>query len=155
MYGKQKSAFFRTFECGLFFMRKTGLEPVRCEPHAPQTCASASSATSACDNYVNGYIIHDCGGFVKRNFDFSRKKLPRRSISTTAIMYFALSGRDQHSAIYPLISSRAILMSRICSSPEISRSMVNEPSNPSSASFFITAPMLALPCPRGVSSPRP
>ena len=28
-------------------VRKTGLEPVRCEPHAPQTCASASSATLA------------------------------------------------------------------------------------------------------------
>ena len=28
-------------------MRKTGLEPVQCELHAPQTCASASSATSA------------------------------------------------------------------------------------------------------------
>ncbi len=28
-------------------MRKTGLEPVWCYPHAPQTCASASSATPA------------------------------------------------------------------------------------------------------------
>ena len=28
-------------------VRETGLEPVRCEPHAPQTCASASSATLA------------------------------------------------------------------------------------------------------------
>ena len=28
-------------------MRKTGLEPVWNAPHAPQTCASASSATSA------------------------------------------------------------------------------------------------------------
>ena len=28
-------------------VRETGLEPVRCEPHAPQTCASASSATPA------------------------------------------------------------------------------------------------------------
>ena len=34
------------FECP-FSMRETGLEPVRCEPHAPQTCASASSATLA------------------------------------------------------------------------------------------------------------
>ena len=34
---------------GWFFVlvRETGLEPVRCEPHAPQTCASASSATLA------------------------------------------------------------------------------------------------------------
>ena len=31
----------------LLLVRKTGLEPVQCEPHAPQTCASASSATSA------------------------------------------------------------------------------------------------------------
>ena len=31
-----------------FLVRETGLEPVRCEPHAPQTCASASSATPAC-----------------------------------------------------------------------------------------------------------
>ena len=30
-----------------FLVRETGLEPVRCEPHAPQTCASASSATLA------------------------------------------------------------------------------------------------------------
>ena len=28
-------------------VRETGLEPVRCKPHAPQTCASASSATLA------------------------------------------------------------------------------------------------------------
>ena len=33
--------------CTLFVVRETGLEPVRCEPHAPQTCASASSATLA------------------------------------------------------------------------------------------------------------
>ena len=32
----------------LFMVRKTGLEPVRSDPHAPQTCASAGSATSAC-----------------------------------------------------------------------------------------------------------
>ena len=31
----------------LYLVRETGLEPVRCEPHAPQTCASASSATLA------------------------------------------------------------------------------------------------------------
>ena len=30
-----------------WLVRETGLEPVRCEPHAPQTCASASSATLA------------------------------------------------------------------------------------------------------------
>ena len=43
------------------FMRKTGLEPVRCKPHAPQTCASASSATSA---YL-GLLRKD---FPDRNF---------------------------------------------------------------------------------------
>ena len=36
----------RLYRVGLF-LRETGLEPVRCEPHAPQTCASASSATLA------------------------------------------------------------------------------------------------------------
>ena len=30
-------------------VRETGLEPVQCELHAPQTCASASSATPAGD----------------------------------------------------------------------------------------------------------
>ena len=38
-----------------FLVRKTGLEPVRCEPHAPQTCASASSATSA---FVTILVYH-------------------------------------------------------------------------------------------------
>ena len=33
-------------------VRETGLEPVRCEPHAPQTCASASSATLASTSIV-------------------------------------------------------------------------------------------------------
>ena len=30
-----------------FLVRETGLEPVRVAPHAPQTCASADSATLA------------------------------------------------------------------------------------------------------------
>ena len=33
--------------CWLFLVRETGLEPVRVAPHAPQTCASADSATLA------------------------------------------------------------------------------------------------------------
>ena len=33
--------------CPFLMVRETGLEPVRCEPHAPQTCASACSATLA------------------------------------------------------------------------------------------------------------
>ena len=37
-------------------VRETGLEPVRCEPHAPQTCASASSATLA---YEVVFCVHD------------------------------------------------------------------------------------------------
>ena len=49
-------------------VRETGLEPVRDNPHAPQTCASASSATLA---YVavlltTAIIIHDFDSFVKR-----------------------------------------------------------------------------------------
>ena len=39
-----------------FVVRETGLEPVRCYPHAPQTCASASSATLA-GCFGNSYII--------------------------------------------------------------------------------------------------
>lgn len=31
----------------VFLVRETGLEPVRVTPHAPQTCASADSATLA------------------------------------------------------------------------------------------------------------
>ena len=42
---KQKTIHLDGF---LFMVRKTGLEPVRSNPHAPQTCASAGSATSAC-----------------------------------------------------------------------------------------------------------
>ena len=41
-------------------VRETGLEPVRCKPHAPQTCASASSATLAysfCSLVSATYII--------------------------------------------------------------------------------------------------
>ena len=33
--------------CLYFLVRETGLEPVRVAPHAPQTCASADSATLA------------------------------------------------------------------------------------------------------------
>ena len=52
-----------------FLVRKTGLEPVQCELHAPQTCASTSSATSAyrtlsCATYV---IIHF---FLKMSIPF-------------------------------------------------------------------------------------
>ena len=38
----------------LFLVRETGLEPVRVAPHAPQTCASADSATLA--NYVVAFL---------------------------------------------------------------------------------------------------
>ena len=40
---------YRKHPVGVFciLVRETGLEPVRCNPHAPQTCASASSATLA------------------------------------------------------------------------------------------------------------
>ena len=39
---------------GSFLVRETGLEPVRCKPHAPQTCASASSATLA---FIHLYFL--------------------------------------------------------------------------------------------------
>ena len=47
-----------TAEAIAFFMvRETGLEPVRCEPHAPQTCASASSATPACRTRLRATLV--------------------------------------------------------------------------------------------------
>ena len=55
----QLSAWLRTLD----MVRETGLEPVRCEPHAPQTCASASSATLALRRAVArllGYYIRFC-----------------------------------------------------------------------------------------------
>ncbi len=41
----------------LCFMRETGLEPVQCELHAPQTCASASSATPAYSASDPGFLF--------------------------------------------------------------------------------------------------
>ena len=49
-------------------VRETGLEPVRCEPHAPQTCASASSATPA-------YHALPCATLVLYTFCF-QKSIP-------------------------------------------------------------------------------
>ena len=61
----------------LFLVRKTGLEPVRCKPHAPQTCASASSATSALPFFDDSYIIHlnvrFVNTFLKNNYNFFEK----------------------------------------------------------------------------------
>ena len=50
------------FRSGL--VRETGLEPVRAAPHAPQTCASADSATLA-------YIVLslECLTTIPLNFD--------------------------------------------------------------------------------------
>ena len=61
----------------LFGMRETGLEPVRTATHAPQTCASADSATLA--NYYavpdsESYYIKEysaCQYFFEKVFDFS------------------------------------------------------------------------------------
>ena len=56
------------FECP-FSMRETGLEPVRCEPHAPQTCASASSATLALRKIVyNRFIFLSIEFFKNKHF---------------------------------------------------------------------------------------
>ena len=58
-------------------MRKTGLEPVWCVPHAPQTCASASSATSAFVLQdilsLTDDIIPQSGGFDKGKFQIFMK----------------------------------------------------------------------------------
>ena len=59
----------------LFILRETGLEPVRCEPHAPQTCASASSATLAylflCP-CLSDVLHYTTGGFICQPL-FSKK----------------------------------------------------------------------------------
>ena len=57
----------------LCLVRETGLEPVRCEPHAPQTCASASSATLAKSFFDDLYIIHCFDKFVNSFFEKSQK----------------------------------------------------------------------------------
>ena len=48
-------------------VRETGLEPVRCEPHAPQTCASASSATLAF-----AFPTDPLGPVVDNGIDYTR-----------------------------------------------------------------------------------
>ena len=56
-------------------VRETGLEPVRCEPHAPQTCASASSATLALRRAVARlpeYYISFCTACQPLFFNFLR-----------------------------------------------------------------------------------
>ena len=48
----------------LLLVRSTGLEPVLLSEHAPQTCAYADSATTACRNSKNYYIncARECQG---------------------------------------------------------------------------------------------
>ena len=68
-------------KCSLV-VRETGLEPVRWNPHAPQTCASASSATLAFSCFARTValatltIIHDEKGnvntFFEKNLKFFR-----------------------------------------------------------------------------------
>ena len=55
----------------LIVVRETGLEPVRCEPHAPQTCASASSATPACASCTQHTILYTI--FLKCQVFFQKK----------------------------------------------------------------------------------
>ena len=69
----------------LFMVRVTGLEPVRRETHAPQTCLSANSSTLAYFNKIRYHvfiilrfgispqcfiIIAEIRRIVKRFFDF-------------------------------------------------------------------------------------
>ena len=65
-------------------MRETGIEPVRFSPHAPQTCASASSATPACTlcaqhAYYTRFFKKSQGVFQKKikYFLFFFKKRPK------------------------------------------------------------------------------
>ncbi len=59
------------FAIAFFLVRETGLEPVRCEPHAPQTCASASSATPACASCTQHTILYTI--FSKCQVFFQKK----------------------------------------------------------------------------------
>ena len=57
--------------CSSFLLvRETGIEPVRFSPHAPQTCASASSATPACRRDCDNIVYYTLfWGFVKPFFE--------------------------------------------------------------------------------------
>ena len=89
-------------------VRETGLEPVRCKPHAPQTCASASSATLASCRFDNGIdytrFRRNCQGVLQKFFwnfqktspapyqalcwrDFRRNR-PLRCFSKSSFFYF-------------------------------------------------------------------
>src|SRR5207302_4282807 len=46
----------------LLLVRKGGLEPPRFYPHAPQTCASTNSATSARDGSIVGLALRSVKG---------------------------------------------------------------------------------------------
>ena len=82
----------------LFLVRKTGLEPVRCKPHAPQTCASASSATSAFVVPDDFMIILQTESFVNRFlknifyfFEFFNNRSPRRLKRRGLISFYSLT----------------------------------------------------------------
>ena len=84
--------------CSSFLLvRETGIEPVRFSPHAPQTCASASSATPACrrdcDNVIHYTLFSQ---FVKPFFKFSCDFFDFYRISKK--MY----GKTKNSCSFPL-----------------------------------------------------
>lgn len=58
-----------------FSMRMTGLEPVRDNSHAPQTCAYASSATSADSLIIIHRIKINCQEVHNRNRQTCRRLL--------------------------------------------------------------------------------
>ena len=69
----------------LFMVRVTGLEPVRRETHAPQTCLSTSSSTLAFSSCrvaslsATRIIIHTGAGFVNDFLKVFLKKIERNS----------------------------------------------------------------------------
>ena len=78
----RKTGLFRAFRtkylfCWCIMVRETGLEPVWCEPHAPQTCASASSATPAwlrsCATYILYSFFLKCQALFRKNFVYTEK----------------------------------------------------------------------------------
>src|SRR5439155_13714898 len=82
---------------------KGGLEPPRVAPHAPQTCASASSATSAqCEPGVYRYRarLTNLAAFCRRRgSSASRIPSPKRLYESTVTRIASPGYRDNHQPI--------------------------------------------------------
>ncbi len=69
VFGNKKTAQLQ-MELSCFLVRETGLEPVRVAPHAPQTCASADSATLASTICIISNGNTNVNTFFEKNINF-------------------------------------------------------------------------------------